>query len=175
MDRMNMKNVLQQPITTGKEVWIADTARVFGRVSLADNCSVWFGAVLRGDGDDIVVGERSNIQDTAVVHVDPGFPVHIGHDCILGHGAIVHGAKLGNHVLIGMRATVLNGAVIGNYCIIGAHALVTEGMHIPDYSLVLGSPAKVVKQLTPEQIEKVKKNAQVYVDLAKEYLNHYPL
>lgn len=172
---MNMKNVLQQPITTGKEVWIADTARVFGRVSLADNCSVWFGAVLRGDGDDIVVGERSNIQDTAVVHVDPGFPVHIGHDCILGHGAIVHGAKLGNHVLIGMRATVLNGAVIGNYCIIGAHALVTEGMHIPDYSLVLGSPAKVVKQLTPEQIEKVKKNAQVYVDLAKEYLNHYPL
>ncbi len=171
---MNMKDILQKPITTGKEVWIADTARVFGRVSLADNCSVWFGAVLRGDGDDIVVGERSNIQDTAIVHVDPGFPVYIGHDCILGHGAIVHGAKLGNHVLIGMRATVLNGAVIGNYCIIGAHALVTEGMQIPDYSLVLGSPAKIVKQLTPEQIEKVKRNAQVYVDLAKEYLKYYP-
>jgi carbonic anhydrase/acetyltransferase-like protein (isoleucine patch superfamily) len=128
---------------------------------------------LRGDGDDIVVGERTNIQDTAVVHVDPGFPVHIGHDCILGHGAIVHGAKLGNHVLVGMRATILNGAVVGNFCIIGAHALVTEGMHIPDYSLVLGAPAKVVKQLTPEQIEKVKRNAQVYVDLAKEYLNYF--
>jgi carbonic anhydrase/acetyltransferase-like protein (isoleucine patch superfamily) len=170
---MIMKNILQKPITKGNEVWIADTARVFGRVALGDNCSVWFGAVLRGDGDDIVVGERTNIQDTAVVHVDPGFPVHIGHDCILGHGAIVHGAKLGNHVLVGMRATILNGAVVGNFCIIGAHALVTEGMQIPDYSLVLGTPAKVVKQLTPEQIEKVKRNAQVYVDLAKEYLNYF--
>jgi carbonic anhydrase/acetyltransferase-like protein (isoleucine patch superfamily) len=170
---MIMKDILQKPITKGNEVWIADTARVFGRVYLGNNCSVWFGAVLRGDGDDIVVGERTNIQDTAVVHVDPGFPVHIGHDCILGHGAIVHGAKLGNHVLVGMRATILNGAVVGNFCIIGAHALVTEGMHIPDYSLVLGAPAKVVKQLTPEQIEKVKRNAQVYVDLAKEYLNYF--
>jgi carbonic anhydrase/acetyltransferase-like protein (isoleucine patch superfamily) len=166
------KTILKAPIQKGNDVWIADTARVFGMVQLGDSCSVWYGAVLRGDGDKIVVGNRTNIQDTCVVHVDPGFPVHIGHDCILGHGAIVHGATLGNHVLVGMRATVLNGAKIGNYCIIGAHALVAEGMQIPDYSIVMGTPAKVVKQLTNEQIDKVKRNADAYVELAKIYLTH---
>lgn len=168
----DLKNILTQPIKKGNNVWIADTARVFGRVTLGDECSVWYGAVIRGDGDDIIIGARTNIQDTSVIHVDPGFPVHIGHDCILGHGSIVHGAKLGNHVLIGMRATVLNGAVIGNFCIIGAHALVTEGMHIPDYSIVMGAPAKVVKHLSNEHIEKIKRNAQVYVDLSKEYIKY---
>jgi carbonic anhydrase/acetyltransferase-like protein (isoleucine patch superfamily) len=125
---------------------------------------------LRGDADKITLGDRSNVQENAVLHVDPGFPVSIGHDCIIGHGAIVHGATLGNHVLVGMHATVLNGAVIGNFCIIGANALVTEEMQIPDYSVVMGSPAKVVKQLTESQIEKVKRNAQAYVDLSKAYL-----
>lgn len=167
-----LKNILTQPIKQGKDVWIADTARAFGRVTLGDECSVWYGAVLRGDGDDIIIGNRSNIQDTAVIHVDPGFPVHVGHDCIVGHGAIVHGATLGNHVLVGMRATILNGAQIGNYCIIGAHALVTEGMQIPDYSVVMGSPGKVVKQLTEVQIEKIKRNAQAYVDLSKAYIKY---
>jgi carbonic anhydrase/acetyltransferase-like protein (isoleucine patch superfamily) len=172
-DLSKLKNILQQPIEKGREVWIADTARVFGQVVLGDECSVWFGAVLRGDGDRIEIGHRSNIQENAVVHVDPGFPVHLGTDCIVGHGAIVHGATLGNHVLVGMHATVLNGAVVGNYCIIGAHALVTEGMVVPDFSIVMGSPGKVVKQLTEEHIEKVKRNAISYVELSKEYLKYY--
>jgi carbonic anhydrase/acetyltransferase-like protein (isoleucine patch superfamily) len=114
------------------------------------------------------------VQENAVIHVDPGFPVTIGHDCIIGHGAIVHGATLGNHVLVGMHATVLNGAVIGNNCIIGAGALVTERMQIPDNSLVVGSPGKVTKTLTENHLEKLKKNAAVYVQLSKAYLKYYP-
>jgi carbonic anhydrase/acetyltransferase-like protein (isoleucine patch superfamily) len=170
MNLSSIKEILNTPIRKGSEVWIADTARVFGRVTLGDECSVWFGAVLRGDGDTISVGSRTNIQENAVVHVDPGFPTTIGTDCIIGHAAIVHGATLGNHVLVGMHATVLNGAVVGNFCIIGANALVTEGMQIPDYSIVMGSPAKVVKQLSDVHIEKVKRNALSYVELSKEYL-----
>lgn len=169
----NMKTILQTPITKGNEVWIADTARVFGRVTLGDECSVWFGAVMRGDGDTITVGNRTNIQENAVVHVDPGFPVSIGNDCIIGHAAIVHGATLADHVLVGMHATILNGAKVGSFCIIGANALVTEGTVIPDYSIVMGSPGKVVKQLTPEQVEKVKRNARSYADLSKEYIKHW--
>ena len=169
----NIGQIINTPITKGNQVWIADTARVFGNVILGDECSVWFGAVLRGDADEIIIGNRTNIQENAVVHVDPGFPATIGHDCIIGHGAIVHGATMGNHVLVGMHATVLNGAQIGNFCIIGAHALVTEGTVIPDYSVVMGTPAKVIKQLTDEQIEKVKRNAQIYVDLSKAYIKHY--
>lgn len=170
---LRMKEILQAPIKKGKEVWIADTARVFGKVTLGDECSVWFGAVLRGDSDTITLGNRSNVQENAVIHVDPGFPAIIGNDCIIGHGAIVHGATLGDHVLVGMHATVLNGAKVGNFCIIGAHALVTEGMVIPDHSIVMGSPAKVVKQMTPEHVEKVKRNAQAYVNLSKQYIAHW--
>jgi len=169
----NMKTILQTPITKGREVWIADTSRVFGRVTLGDECSVWFGAVMRGDGDTITVGNRTNIQENAVVHVDPGFPVSIGNDCIIGHAAIVHGATLADNVLVGMHATILNGAKVGNFCIIGANALVTEGSVVPDYSIVMGSPGKVVKQLTPEQVEKVKRNAQSYADLSKAYIKHW--
>jgi carbonic anhydrase/acetyltransferase-like protein (isoleucine patch superfamily) len=169
----DIKDILSTPIKTGKDVWIADTARVFGRVALGDLCSVWFGAVLRGDADTISVGNRSNVQENAVIHVDPGFPVSIGTDCIIGHGAIVHGATLADNVLVGMHATVLNGARIGNFCIIGANALVTEGTVIPEGSVVMGSPGKVVKQLSEEQMEKVRKNAQAYVDLSREYLQHY--
>lgn len=165
-----MEQILSTPIKKGNEVWIADTARVFGKVTLGDECSIWYSAVLRGDADEINLGNRSNVQECAVIHVDPGFPVHIGNDCIIGHGAIVHGATLGNNVLVGMHATVLNGAKVGNFCIIGAHALVTEGMVIPDYSIVMGAPAKVVKQLSEQHIEKIKRNAQAYVDLSKAYL-----
>lgn len=168
-----LKQVLQTPITKGSDVFIADTARVFGRVILGNNASVWFGAVLRGDGDEIKIGARSNVQENAIVHVDPGYPAIIGEDCIIGHAAIVHGAQLGNNVLVGMHATILNGAKIGNFCIIGANALVTEGMRIPDYSIVMGSPAKVVKQMSETHIEKVKRNAAAYVQLAKGYLMHY--
>lgn len=170
----DIESILAQPVSMGRHVWIADTARVFGRVTLGDACSVWFGAVLRGDADTITLGNRSNVQEQAVIHVDPGFPVTIGDDCIIGHGAIVHGASLGNHVLVGMHATILNGAKIGNFCIVGANALVPEGMVIPDYSVVLGTPASVKKQLSEEQIEKVKRNAEVYVELSKAYAQFYP-
>lgn len=165
----DLQQILQMPVEKGNEVWIADTARVFGQVTLGDECSVWFGAVLRGDGDKITVGHRTNIQENAVVHVDPGYPATIGNECIIGHGAIVHGATLGNNVLVGMQATILNGARIGNFCIIGAHALVTEDTVIPDHSLVMGVPAKVIKPLSEAQVEKVKQNADSYVKLSRQY------
>jgi carbonic anhydrase/acetyltransferase-like protein (isoleucine patch superfamily) len=168
---MITNEMLSQPLRKGKEVFIADTARVFGNIELGDEVSIWFGAVIRGDGDKISIGDRSNVQDNAVIHVDPGFPVTIGNECIIGHGAVVHGATLANNVLIGIHATVLNGADIGEFCIIGAGALVTEGMVIPAYSLVMGIPAKVVKTLTEQQVEKVRKNAQTYVTLSKVYLS----
>ncbi|WP_017731790.1 gamma carbonic anhydrase family protein [Nafulsella turpanensis] len=154
----------------GKEVFVAPNATLIGQVELGDESSVWFGAVLRGDGDKIVVGARSNIQDGAIVHVDPGVPVHIGEDVVVGHGAIVHGATVDDSSLIGMRATLLNRVKVGRGCIIGAHSLLTEGTEIPDYSLVMGTPGKVVKQLSPEQAEKIKENAARYVELGKRYL-----
>ncbi len=168
-----IKSILTTPIKKGKEVWIADTARVFGKVTLGDNCSIWFSAVLRGDADEIILGNNSNVQECAVIHVDPGFPAIIGDDCIIGHGAIVHGATLANNVLVGMHATILNGAKIGNFCIIGANALVTESTVIPDYSIVMGSPGKVVKQISDEHIEKIKRNAQAYVELSKAYIENW--
>jgi len=166
-------NIFKKDITKGNEVWIAPNATVFGHVTLGDNCTILFGAVIRADNDQVNIGNRSNIQDNAVVHVDPGVPANIGHDCIIGHGAIVHGATLGNHVLIGMNATVLNNAVIGDYCIIGANTLVPEGMQIPEGSLVVGIPARIIKQLSEEQKEKVRLNAQAYVDLGKVYAENY--
>lgn len=161
---------LRQQVKKGKEVFIAANAEVFGQVELGENASVWFGAVLRGDSDLISIGDRTNIQDGCIVHVDPGVPVSIGRECVLGHAAIVHGCTIGDNTLIGMRATVMNRAVIGKHCIIGAHALVTEGKIIPDYSMVLGSPAKVVRQLSEAEVEGVKRNAAHYADLAKKYL-----
>ncbi len=164
---------LQKPILKGKDVFIAPTATVIGDVELGDDSSVWFGAVLRGDSDKIKIGNRTNIQDNAVVHCDPNDPAIIGDDCIIGHLAIVHGATLKNNVLVGMNATVLNKAVIGEYSIIGANALVTAGTIIPPGSLVLGSPAKVVKSLSEDQKNGIRKNAAVYVQKAKEYIQHY--
>lgn len=155
----------------GNEVFIAKTATVIGNVELGNNSSIWFGAVVRGDSDCIKIGDRSNIQDTAVVHVDPGVPVEIGKGVTVGHGAIVHGAKVGDNTLIGMRATLLNNVIVGNNCIIGAHVLVTEGKVIPDNSLVIGSPAKIIKNLNEEQIDSIRKNAEAYVNKGKEYLD----
>lgn len=162
---------LNQPISKGKEVFIADTARVFGNVVLGDEVSIWFGAVLRGDGDSIHIKNGSNIQDQATIHVDPGFPVNIGENCTIGHGAIVHGAQLENHVLVGMHATVLNGAKIGEFSIIAAGALVPENTIIPPYSLVMGMPAKVVKTIDENFKLKIIKNAESYINLSKRYLN----
>jgi len=169
---MTMKDIsiLSKDVKKGERAFVAPNATVIGNVNLEEDVSVWFGAVLRADGDTIDIGARTNIQDNAVIHVDPGFPVHIGHDCIVGHLALVHGANIGNHVLIGMHSTVLNGAVVGDYCIIGANALVTAGTVIPPYSMVMGVPAKVVKTIGPDQIKNIVRNAEVYVRLKDEYL-----
>lgn len=164
---------LNKPIQQGKEVFIAPTATVIGDVKLGDEVSVWYGAVLRGDSDKIEVGNRTNIQDNAIIHCDPSDPAILGEDCIIGHGAIVHGARLANNVLVGMHATILNNAEIGEFSIIGANALVTSGTIIPPRSLVLGSPAKVVKTIGEEQMAAIRKNAEVYVAKSKEYLAYY--
>jgi len=143
--------------------WIAPQAVVVGNVHLHAGASVWFNAVVRGDNEPIVIGEGSNVQDAAVLHSDPGSPLTIGKGVTIGHHAMLHGCTVGDHTLIGINAVVLNGAVIGKHCIIGANALVTEGKQIPDGSLVVGSPAKVVRELSEEQRQGLEENAAHYV------------
>ncbi len=143
--------------------WIAPSAMVIGKVRLMRNASVWFGAVIRGDNELITIGENSNVQDGAVLHTDPGLELVIGKNCTIGHKAILHGCTIGENSLIGMGATILNRAQIGRNCLIGANALVTEGKVIPDNSLVMGAPAKVVRELAPEAIENLPKSAAGYV------------
>jgi carbonic anhydrase/acetyltransferase-like protein (isoleucine patch superfamily) len=133
------------------DYWIAPNASVIGDVRLGQGASIWFGAVLRADNAPVIIGRNSNVQDNAVLHTDDGIPLQIGENVTVGHTAMIHGAVIGDESLIGIGAIVLNGANIGKHCLIGAGALVTEGMIIPDGSLALGSPAKVVRQLTPEQ------------------------
>ncbi len=143
--------------------WIAPDAHVIGKVVLGEDVGIWFGAVLRGDNEPITVGARTNIQEGAMLHVDPGYPVSIGEGCTIGHHAIVHGCTIGDHSLVGMGATVLNGAKIGRNCLIGANALVTEGKEFPDNSLIVGSPARAIRQLDDKAIEGLKKSADSYV------------
>ncbi|MCL6708046.1 gamma carbonic anhydrase family protein [Pseudomonas sp. R2.Fl] len=143
--------------------WIAPDAHVIGQVTLGADVGIWFGAVLRGDNEPIVVGDGTNIQEGVMVHVDPGFPVTIGKGCTIGHHAIVHGCTLGDNTLVGMGATVLNGARIGNNCLIGANALVTEGKEFPDNSLIVGSPARVVRTLDETAIAGLRRSAESYV------------
>lgn len=127
--------------------WVADTAVLVGKVVVEDDASVWFGAVARGDNEEIRIGAGSNVQENAVLHTDMGYPLTIGANCTIGHKAMLHGCTIGDGTLIGMGATVLNGAKIGSGCLIGACALITEGKVIPDGSLVMGSPGKVVREL----------------------------
>jgi carbonic anhydrase/acetyltransferase-like protein (isoleucine patch superfamily) len=152
------------------EVYVAPSASVIGSVTLKDRSSVWFNAVLRGDSDDLIVGEETNIQDGAMLHTDPGIRVVLGRGVTVGHHAIVHGCEIGDHSLIGINAVVLNHAKIGKYCTIGANALVTQGQEIPDYSVVLGSPGKVVRQIDPDKGGSLEKSAAGYVKRAREYL-----
>lgn len=152
--------------------WVAPTASVIGRVRLEEDSSVWFGAVIRGDNELITIGQGSNVQDGAILHTDPGFPLTLGKDVTIGHQAMLHGCEVGDGSLIGIQAVVLNGARIGTNCLIGvgAKALVTEKMVIPDGSLVLGSPAKVVRVLNEEQQAGLRANAQGYVVNASRFL-----
>ena len=149
--------------------WVADNAQVMGEVTLAADSSVWFGVTIRGDTDAIHIGEGSNIQDGSVLHADHGMPLTIGRHVTVGHQVMLHGCTIGDESLIGIGAVVLNGAKIGKHCLVGAGALVTEGKEFPDGSMILGSPAKVVRQLTPEQIEGLRLSAQHYIDNARRF------
>ena len=164
-----MSTANTQP-TIDPEAFIAEGAVVRGDVRIERNASIWYNAVLRGDVDSIAVGEGSNIQDGCVVHVDRGCPVRIGRNVTVGHGAIVHGCTIGDGTLIGMGAIILNGAVIGEGCIVGAGALVTQGKHIPAGTLVVGSPARTARAVTPEEREHNLANAQLYVEEARAQL-----
>ena len=150
------------------QVFQAAGSVITGDVTIGRDCGVWYNAVIRGDEADIHIGDRTNIQDNAVVHGDPGNPVHIGSGVTIGHGAIVHGCSIGDNSLIGMGAIILNGARIGRDCIIGAGALVTQGTEIPDGSVAFGNPARIRGQMSPEAVAENRRNADVYVELAQQ-------
>ena len=153
----------------GDGAWVADSAQVIGNVDLAEHASVWFGAILRGDTESLTIGKGSNVQDGSVLHADIGHPVVIGENVTVGHQVVLHGCTVGDGSLIGIQAVVLNGAKIGKHCLVGAGALVTEGKEFPDGSMIFGSPAKVVRQLTPEQIAGLQRSAEHYVANAKRF------
>ena len=152
-----------------KQYWVAETAVLIGKVRLKTDASVWFGAVLRGDNEWIELGLRSQIQDNATLHTDPGFPLTIGEDCVIGHKVMLHGCTIGNNSLIGMGAIVLNGARIGNNSLVGAGALVTEGKSFPDNSLIVGSPARVIRTLDEKAIAQIRAGADIYVRRSRDY------
>src|SRR5271166_3881719 len=145
------------------QYWVAPNASLIGDVRLGQDAGVWFGAVLRGDNEPIVVGARSNIQELCVLHTDMGYPLEVGEDCTVGHSAVLHGCTVGAGSLIGMGAVVLNGARIGRGCLIGARALVTEGKTFPDHSLIVGSPAKATRTLDAAAVEDLRRSADRYV------------
>ena len=149
--------------------WLADSAQVMGNVELADDVSIWFGVVIRGDTETIRIGRRTNIQDMSVLHADIGMPLTLGEDVTVGHQVMLHGCTIGDGSLIGIGAVVLNGAKIGKNCLVGAGSLVTEGKEFPDGSMILGSPAKVVRQLTSEQLQGLRLGAQLYVGNARRF------
>jgi carbonic anhydrase/acetyltransferase-like protein (isoleucine patch superfamily) len=151
------------------QAWVAPGAHLIGRIVLGPGASVWFNAVLRGDNEPISVGAGSNVQDGSVCHTDMGFPLTIGENCTIGHMAILHGCSIGAGSLVGMGATVLNGARIGDGVLVGAGALVTEGKEIPDGVLVVGRPAKVVRDLTPVEIDALQRSAERYSANARRF------
>jgi len=151
------------------DYWIAETATLIGRVRLKKHTSVWFGAVLRGDNEWIELGERSQIQDNATLHTDPGFPMFIGTNCVIGHNVVLHGCVIGDDSLVGMGAIMMNGSRIGTNCIVGAGAVITEGKTFPDNSLIVGAPARVVRTLDEKAREMIRGGADIYVRRSHEY------
>jgi carbonic anhydrase/acetyltransferase-like protein (isoleucine patch superfamily) len=149
--------------------WVAPSASVVGKVRLKTDCSVWFGAVLRGDNEWIELGERSQIQDNCTLHTDMGFPINIGGDCVIGHNVVLHGCTIGPHVLVGMGAIILNGARIGAHSLVGAGALITEGKSFPERSLIVGSPARVLRALDEGASAAIAAGAEFYVRNFKRY------
>jgi len=156
-------------VETHPQSWVAPTATLIGKVRLQAGANVWFGAVLRGDNELIDIGENSNMQDGTVMHTDMGWPLTLGKGVTVGHNAMLHGCTVGDYSLVGIGAVILNGARIGKHCIIGANALVPEGREIPDGSLVVGSPGKVVRELTPAQQQLLEASAAHYVHNAQRY------
>jgi carbonic anhydrase/acetyltransferase-like protein (isoleucine patch superfamily) len=150
--------------TIDETAFVAETATVIGKAVLAKNSSVWYGAVIRGDNEMISVGENSNVQEGAVLHTDPGFPLTIEENVTIGHQAMLHGCTVQAGALIGIQAVVLNGAVIGRNCLVGAGAIVTENKTFPDNSLILGAPAKVVRTLSDDDVARLKRNSATYVE-----------
>jgi carbonic anhydrase/acetyltransferase-like protein (isoleucine patch superfamily) len=161
-----------QPDFRGQNHFIADNATVIGSVVLENNASIWFNAVIRGDSDLITIGENSNIQDGSVLHTDPGIPLTIGKNVTVGHLVMLHGCSVGDNTLIGIKAVVLNGAKIGRNCVIGANTLIPERKEIPDGSLVVGSPGRVIRQLTDIEIQTITLSAAHYVENSRRYLKN---
>lgn len=153
------------------DTWTAPNATVIGQVTLQRNASIWWGSVVRGDTESIELGEASNIQDNCVIHADPGFPLVLEREVTVGHMAMLHGCKIGQGSLIGIKSVIMNGAVIGKECLIGANTLIPEGRQIPDRSLVVGSPGRILRTLTDEEVARLYATAQHYVDNWKLYLN----
>lgn len=153
----------------GAGCWVADNATVIGRVVAGDNVNIWYNVVIRGDNDPIIIGDNTNIQDGSILHNDDGVPLRIGADVTVGHMVMLHGCEIGDGSLIGINAVILNHAVIGKNCIIGANALIPEGKVIPDRSLVVGSPGRIIRELSDEDIASLKVNAANYVENAKLY------
>jgi carbonic anhydrase/acetyltransferase-like protein (isoleucine patch superfamily) len=149
--------------------WVADSAQVMGGVTLGAQASIWFGATVRGDTEHIHIGDGTNIQDGSVLHADYGQPLTVGKNVTVGHMVMLHGCTIGDESLIGIGAVVLNGAKIGRNCLVGAGSLVTEGKEFPDGSMIMGTPAKVVRQLTPEQMEGLRESARRYIENAQRY------
>jgi carbonic anhydrase/acetyltransferase-like protein (isoleucine patch superfamily) len=156
-------------VITRGDYWVADNATVIGSVVLEHKASVWFNSVVRGDNDLITIGEGSNVQDGSVLHTDAGVRLTLGKNVTVGHQVMLHGCSIGEGSMVGIRSTILNHAKIGKHCLIGAHALITEGKEIPDRSLVVGSPGKVVRQLTDEEVEGLLENALHYVENFQRY------
>jgi carbonic anhydrase/acetyltransferase-like protein (isoleucine patch superfamily) len=149
--------------------WVADSAAVIGRVRLMRDTSVWYGAVLRGDNEWIEIGERSQVQDNATLHTDPGYPVVIADNCVIGHNVVLHGCRIGANSLIGMGAILLNGVAIGRNCLVGAGALVTEGKQFPDNTLIVGAPARAVREVDEKTAAEIARGADIYVRRSQRY------
>lgn len=164
---------IEDDLNIEDSVFIAPNTTVCGKVSIGKNSSVWFQSVLRGDVDQIIIGENSNIQDGCIIHCVEGYPVKMGDNVSLGHGVILHGCTVEDNVLIGMRATVLTGAVIGKNSLIAAGAVINENMVIPPNSLVMGIPAKVKKEINESQLQLIAKTSQNYVEYSKMYIKKY--
>jgi len=168
-NRMALYRIGDDAPRVAPDAWVAESAAVVGRVALGAGASVWYGAVLRGDNEWIELGERSQIQDNSTLHTDPGFPLTIGRECVIGHNVVLHGCVIGDNSLVGMGAIMLNGSKIGRNCLVGAGALIPEGKEYPDNSLIVGAPGKVIRSLDEKAAAMIAHGADIYVRRWQDY------